>query len=241
MWRNIEFITEIIKNSLNKTDVLLNLGLKNNGGNYNSLSSFIIENNTDISHFVFKKQIKKRVMDDYESIDDILVKNSKFKSTTHLKNKLYKFELKKRECEICGQGEEWNGKKMSLILDHINGDRHDNSIDNLRIVCPNCNATFETHCRGLNISKGVHDKCLCGGFKKRKSKICINCISKKVNNVERELKVRKIKRKVQRPPYEQLLLEVGEIGYVATGKKYGVSDNSIRKWIRMYKKYGENF
>jgi transposase-like protein len=35
--------------------------------------------------------------------------------------------------------------------------------------------------------------------------------------------------------------EVNEIGYVATGKKYGVSDNSIRKWIRMYKKYGENF
>jgi hypothetical protein len=48
-------------------------------------------------------------------------------------------------------------------------------------------------------------------------------------------------RKSVRPPYEQLLLEVNEMGYVATGKKYGVSDNTIRKWIRMYKKYGENF
>ena len=42
----------------------------------------------------------------------------------------------------------WTGKKMSLILDHINGKHNDNRIDNLRIVCPNCNATLETHCRG---------------------------------------------------------------------------------------------
>jgi very-short-patch-repair endonuclease len=48
-------------------------------------------------------------------------------------------------------------------------------------------------------------------------------------------------RKVNRPPYVQLLQEVKELGYKGTGKKYGVSDNSIRKWIRMYKKHGENF
>jgi transposase-like protein len=34
---------------------------------------------------------------------------------------------------------------------------------------------------------------------------------------------------------------VENIGYSATGRKYGVSDNSIRKWIKMYKKYGESF
>jgi hypothetical protein len=41
MWENIKYISEIIKESLNKTDVLNKLNLKNNGGNFNTLSSFI--------------------------------------------------------------------------------------------------------------------------------------------------------------------------------------------------------
>jgi hypothetical protein len=41
---------------------------------------------------------------------------------------------------------------LSLILDHINGVNNDNRIENIRIVCPNCNATLDTHC-GKNKSK----------------------------------------------------------------------------------------
>lgn len=44
-------------------------------------------------------------------------------------------------------------------------------------------------------------------------------------------------RKVERPSYEELLKLVDEIGFLATGKKYGVSDNAIRKWLRFYLKY----
>jgi len=38
---------------------------------------------------------------------------------------------------------------MTLILDHINGVNNDNRLENLRIVCPNCNATLDTHCIGV--------------------------------------------------------------------------------------------
>jgi hypothetical protein len=61
-----------------------------------------------------------------------------------LKDRLYKTGLKKRECELCEQDETWRGKRMSLILDHINGVNDDHRLENLRIVCPNCNATLDT-------------------------------------------------------------------------------------------------
>jgi hypothetical protein len=41
-------------------------------------------------------------------------------------------------------------------------------------------------------------------------------------------------RKVDRPPYKILRKEVENLGYWGTGKKYGVSDNSIRKWLKSF-------
>ena len=42
------------------------------------------------------------------------------------------------------------------------------------------------------------------------------------------------RRKVQRPPYDQLLAELQATSFLAVGRKYGVSDNAVRKWIRWY-------
>ena len=41
-------------------------------------------------------------------------------------------------------------------------------------------------------------------------------------------------RKTLRPPYLVLLAEIERNGYLATGRKYSVSDNAIRKWVRFY-------
>lgn len=53
--------------------------------------------------------------------------------------------------------------RIPLELDHINGDRHDNRLENLRVLCPNCHSLKPTH-RGLNRSKrpsgeiGIHGR-----------------------------------------------------------------------------------
>ena len=47
-------------------------------------------------------------------------------------------------------------------------------------------------------------------------------------------------RKVKRPSYDKLQRDVELTGYVGTGKKYGVSDNSIRKWLKFYKNQPQN-
>jgi len=139
----------IVKNSKNITDVAKNLGLKPYCGNRNTIKKYIKSYNIDISHFmnIYNKKVYNLIRG--RKLVDILVINSNF-NTTHLKDRLYIEGLKKRECEKCGQDENWHGEHISLILDHINGIKNDLRIENLRIVCPNCNATLPTHCRGNN-------------------------------------------------------------------------------------------
>lgn len=255
MWKNIEYIKDIIKNSINKTDVLNKLGLKNNGGNFNTLTTFIKKNEIDISHFQNNKSTKKPVCLVRSNLDEILTLNSFKCKSSRLKEKLYKEGLKVRLCELCGQNEEWLGRRMSLILDHINGDRYDNRIENLQIVCPNCNATLSTHCRGLKTENTTFKNCISDGCSNKIRKHNVRCIKchldyleackiekelEKSDNLEKKLSQNNkiLKRKVERPSLEVLLKEVDELGYRAVGRKYGVSDNSIRKWIKMYKKHG---
>ena len=56
-------------------------------------------------------------------------------------------------------------------------------------------------------------------------------------NTDKEINAFIAQRKIERPPYEQLINEINELAYVGTGRKYGVSDNAIRKWKKFYNKF----
>ena len=54
-------------------------------------------------------------------------------------------------CAICDIEDKWNGVPMALVLDHVDGDATNNSRENLRLVCPNCDSqlpTFKARNRG---------------------------------------------------------------------------------------------
>jgi 5-methylcytosine-specific restriction endonuclease McrA len=53
-------------------------------------------------------------------------------------------------CEECGTGNTYNGKPLSLELDHKDGNNKNNKLENLRILCPNCHSQTPTH-RSKNI------------------------------------------------------------------------------------------
>lgn len=63
-----------------------------------------------------------------------------------LKLKLIKQKILENKCFIC-EISEWQGKLLSLHLDHINGDHNDNNLNNLRLLCPNCHSQTDTYCR----------------------------------------------------------------------------------------------
>ena len=79
------------------------------------------------------------------SLDEILVKNSSYMNIRSLKNRLIKEKRLEYKCTMCGNIGIWNGQKLSLQLDHINGIHNDHRIENLRFLCPNCHSTTETY------------------------------------------------------------------------------------------------
>lgn len=167
-------------------------------------------------------------------LEEVLVAGSTY-SRHNLKLRLFDEGLKERRCEQCGQDESWRGRSMSLILDHVNGVPDDNRLGNLQIVCPNCAATLDTHCGRKNRREPVRRSCRhCGRqftAKYRTHKYCSRACGTKWDRASLRGKPNPSDRKVERPPYEQLLKEIEATSYLAVGRKYGVSDNAVRKWV----------
>ena len=64
--------------------------------------------------------------------------------TTNSTLKKYLIESRGEKCEVCNIGAEWNGKYLSLQVDHIDGNSDNNYLSNVRLICPNCHAQTDT-------------------------------------------------------------------------------------------------
>jgi DNA-binding CsgD family transcriptional regulator len=64
------------------------------------------------------------------------------RSRGNLKRRLVREGLKEERCEGCGL-DRWQNRPLPLALHHLNGDRDDNRLENLQILCPNCHALTE--------------------------------------------------------------------------------------------------
>ena len=69
----------------------------------------------------------------------------------------YLVETKDYHCEECGITEH-NGKPITLQIDHIDGDRENNTFENLRFICPNCHSQTKTWGVG-NMSEEGRERC----------------------------------------------------------------------------------
>jgi len=70
-------------------------------------------------------------------LDELLIHG--YRSRNNVKQRLLAAGLKQNQCEDCGIAR-WHKRPLSLCLHHVNGDRHDNRLENLRLLCPNCHS-----------------------------------------------------------------------------------------------------
>ncbi|HEX5064053.1 MAG TPA: HNH endonuclease signature motif containing protein [Kofleriaceae bacterium] len=129
---------------------LRNLGLIAAGGNYDAVQRRIKELAIDTTHFTgqgWNVGLKYQPAP-AQPIEQLLVRD-RWTTSHHLKTRLIRKGLKQAKCELCGWCERAPDGRIPVELDHINGDRVDNRLENLRILCPNCHSLQPTH-RGLN-------------------------------------------------------------------------------------------
>lgn len=241
-----EELQKIIDESSSYKEILKKLDICQTGGNWRSLKNRILLDGLSIEKLKLNKKIHINKTID---LKDILVKESIYTNRGTLKKRLISNGMLKNECSICHLKDEWNGGKLVMILDHINGINNDHRIENIRLICPNCNSQTNTfagrnlkkdkkcidcgikvvsadRCRGCYNKmriRTVGNKCVdCGKIITIKSKRCKKCHGIKNN----------VKKVEDRPSREDLAIMINTMSWVSIGRKYGVSDNAIRKWAR---------
>ena len=145
-----EQLRDAVKNSTSFRQVIGKLGLKEAGGNYFQFKKYVKELSIDTAHFTGPGWSKGLHFGFKEKIplEKILIRDSYFQSYK-LKNRLFNAKLKDPKCEECGWAKTAENGRLPLEIHHINGDVHDNRLENLIILCPNCHSLKPTH-RGCN-------------------------------------------------------------------------------------------
>ena len=216
-------LVELVKNSDSVYKILLHFGLKSKGHNYRTLRKRLDEENIDYSHIKRGLDANKGKNFNHKEkipLSEILVENSTY-NRGNLKQRLLELNMIEHKCKICGQTSQWNNQNLVMVLDHINGISNDNRLENLRMLCPNCNSQQSTFA-GRNNKKTFNPNsiCQCGEYKYKSAKVCHKC-----SNINRKRKFEISK--------EKLELLINKLPMTTIAKQFNVSDNAIRRRAKL--------
>lgn len=146
----------------------------------NRLNTLIKYLNLEEEYKSFKEKAKNiKFLSAKIEVKNALTKNSPMHQAS-LRRYIYRNNILPYQCLWCGLKDTYNNKPLILQLDHIDGDRKNNSIDNLRWLCPNCHSQTETYCRreGLGRYKNTCPICKEKKIGKLVGKSCRECFLK---------------------------------------------------------------
>lgn len=126
------------------TALLEYFGRAYTGGNLKTFRRYITHYNLDCSHFIKYRSLKRTAANfknrKYTDSDLFSVNNIHPTIIKYHYRKFYPPVL----CSRCGTGDTWCGQKLTLQIDHINGNNKDHRLENLRYLCPNCHTQTDT-------------------------------------------------------------------------------------------------
>lgn len=228
MLSDSEFIA-LFKSCCSYSDVLRNLGLSCNGSASRAILFLRMKELSltynDLSSVKTYRKGCARVSD-----DEIFCENSKHTSNASLKRRFLQKNCAPYRCSICGISD-WQGNPICLHLDHVNGNHTDNRLENLRLICPNCDSQQPTY-KGKNL--GVNSKKRVVG----EQNTCLLC-SKKISQVSTYCrqcasKIRSVGQRHFSIDRDELKRLIRTTSFTTIAKQYGVTDNAIRKRCKLF-------
>ena len=212
-----EELEQMVQQSFSMKEVIDKLGYStHSGSNNNTVKNRLEKYQIDISHFNHQTPQER-------TEENVFIENSTASQAT-LRRWYIKGEYTPYKCSICGQEPIWQGKELTLILDHINGSNHDDRLENLRWVCPNCNQQLDT-------TAGKNNKTL------TKKNYCVDCKTE-ISPKATRCNACAIKYRTSETVYglsrDELKNLIRVKPFTHIGQMYGVSDNAVKKWCDKY-------
>ena len=224
--RDRERVTAALAGSASISEVLRRLGLSAASGNYIGFHAACARfglkpPDVTAAHVATLAPFRKVA----RPLAEILVENSPHQSRADIKKRLIGLKLLDERCYVCQLGPWWNGARLSLQLDHKNGVRNDNRLENLRLLCPNCHSqtpTFSGKARRARAKERITCP-KCGSKKTTTSGACRTCAGRARRGRFT---------KASWPADAELLAEVRGTSYSAAARRLGVSPTAVHNRVK---------
>lgn len=241
----------IIENSESITQVIQKIGKAVNNGSYQQIRKIAAYHGLELPKWDNRKSTNYAIRKNTLTTEEFFIKG-KSRSGVNIRAKLlalgWTYKCYSETCDLKGKTT-WGGKPIVFQVDHIDGDRFNNTLENLRFLCPNCHTLTETYSRKnltrysycvcgrrmqgepqaycIHSEDGTWDdsKCVdCGNPRSRRHLRCNVCEGNRRTASGEYLKI-------NFPPVKEVIKNVEDFGYSQYSKILGISDNGIRKYL----------
>ncbi len=208
-------LQKVVNDSNSIRDVLYGIGLSSVGGpQHKIMQERLKRDDIACEHFYQSKKGKRQ-----PKTFDAYIKLPGLKDRRSLRIRILRENLLPYECKICSLSPIWNGNELTLQLDHIDGNTHNNRLSNLRFLCPNCHSQTPTFC---GRTRPRYNFCVeCKKSISSYAKRCQKCAPLQSNRVRQSSKM---------PSSFELSTLRETMSHVKIAKHYGVNRNTVFKW-----------